>query len=764
MIYSFGNTVLDEHRRALYRGSEWIMVEPKVFDVLLYLVKNRDRVVTRQELLEACWPNIYVSDGTLSRCVSRVRQAVDQARSATRPIFTLHGKGYRFVDDVSVNEHADGAEAAPAPEEKQAPAQPSATEAERRVISVVDCALDLQIARNHGDAESLYDALEQFTAICCDVARRYGGTYCKPTCEGAELRFGEPSSVERAAESAVLAGFELIERARELGMTARVGVASGRAIVKPTGEGAGRFSMVVEIDPLRPACLRAGAAAGHCVADDSTRQLVEAGFVSEALGTAQVLGGEVPVFRLTPRLVALAPCADDMPFFGRSSELAFLEHCWRYAAGGQGQTVNLRGAMGVGKTRLVQELIARVDLPAEAQLRVQCSPHHRELPFYPLALLLRDLVGGKTVKPAGRTAAVNAFLKRLGLPAEPHAANLLPLLSALLSVGKSELAEVGAAPQREAVAQTLAAVILAAAAQQPSILWVDDIQWADAASLEVVEAVRGQAARHRLLVVLAGRPDVASRGGEAKGATSIILNPFSQSETRRLLNARSDGAPLSAQLIDWIVERSDGVPLFLREILRMALQDGSGKAKQVDRTAIPQALQWQLQSLLDEAGEAKQVAQWAALLGRTFTSTILAAATKVPGDRLQAQLEHLIAIGLLSEAGCGRNTSFRFNHDLVHDFACDSLLGRQRRERHRIIADTLIAEFPHIAAHDPETVAGHLEASDMPERAREYRKQAGRGGWNHGAATADAAIELLTALPAAGRDGKPACGPRRRVA
>jgi len=307
-------------------------------------------------------------------------------------------------------------------------------------------------------------------------------------------RFGEPGSVERAAESAVLASFELIERASELGMTARVGVASGRAIVKVTRDGGGHFSMVVEIDPLRPACLRAAAEAGQCVADATTRQLVESAFTGEACGAVAVMGSEVEVFRLAPRQVPLTPGADEMPFFGRSSELAFLEHCWRYAAGGQGHTVNVKGAMGVGKTRLVQELIARTRLPEAAQLRLQCSPHHRDVPFYPLALLLRDLTGGAAAGERQQKAAVRALLTQLDLPVEEHAATLAALLEALRSVCKQKLVELGQAPHREAAFATLEAVLLAAARRQPVVLWADDLVWADKATLSVFDAVRGQAA------------------------------------------------------------------------------------------------------------------------------------------------------------------------------------------------------------------------------------------------------------------------------
>jgi len=744
MIYTFGNTVLDEHRRALYRGADWIMVEPKVFDVLLYLVKNRNRVVTRQELLEACWPNIYVSDGTLSRCVSRVRQAIDQPRSASQPIFTLHGKGYRFVDQVTVRESREAGPESDTNPEAASVKPAAATLAERRVISVVDCALDFHGGRGGTDAETLYDAMEQFGEICREVAKRYGGSHVTPTCEGMELRFGECSTVERAAESAVFAGFELIERSRDLGLTARVGVASGRAIVKPTGEAGGRWGLVVEIDPLRPASLRASAAPNRCVADSSTLRLVEETFDGRPLGEAQVLGSVVQIFELSPRRKQRTPASDDMPFFGRSSELAFLEHCWRYAAGGQGQTVNVRGAMGVGKTRLVEELAERARVPVDAQLRLQCSPHHTMTPFYPFTLALRDL------------------LEQLELAEADHLPALTPLLAALPSLRKAPLLELGDAAQAEAALEALVSLILAATAARPSIVWVDDVQWIDSTSMKVIEGIRARSSRSKLLVILSGRPDATTGHGKSSGATTIVLNPFSQSELRRYLSTWCDGPALSAQAIDRLVDRSDGVPLFLREILRTTVEQGGS----AERSPVPESLQWRLQALLDDAGEAKQVAQWAALLGRNFSRAVLASIAEIPEESLESALEHLTAVGLLSEGGCGKSTSFRFTHSLVHDFAYDSMLGRQRRERHRRIAESVIAALPHVAARDPEFVARQFEASDMPERAGEYWQHARRVARGPGQAEAatGGGLELLAELTAVGSHGKTSSGARRQVA
>jgi len=673
MIYRFGDIELDEARRTLCRGASWVQTEPKVFDVLLYLIKNRERAVMREELLDACWPRVHVSDGTLSRCMSRVRHAIGQPRAAAQPIYTLHGKGYRFVAPISQAEDTVAAGSAAPEVAARRPGQgPAAGEPERRSISLLDCGLALPAARIGDGAEAFQAALHRCVEDCEAVLQRFGGSLSQRGGEGVEARFGHPASAERAAEAAVLAAQEMLAQAKDCGLVARIGIASGRAIVDPPRPGAPGEAMVVGIDPLRPANLRAAAPAQSCVVDENTRHLTEGGFTARPAVEASVAGRNVPVNALSPCYRQARAAGDELAFYGRSSELAFLEHCWRYARDGHGQVIYLSGEAGIGKSRLIQELIRRAAVPADCVLQAECSPYHQLTPFYPLLLLLRGLLNiGPDTPPLRQLAAIEDLLRKLDQPESDH----LPLLASLLSVSmpRNRLPDLHLDParQRERTLEALVFLVYSLAQQQPVIFWVDDVQWADPSTLDVVARVRARCSSGNILVVLAGRGAEKRLQNNPAGATTIALGPFTKSETLSFLDAQSAQTALSRDQLYRIAASSDGVPLFLREIMRMTL----APAERMQSAAIPDTLQSLLQSRLDQAGEAKRLAQWIALFGPTVEKDVLARCCGIEEEELEAGLERLATLGLLRESGQGRGLRYGFNHSLLRDVAYDSLLA-----------------------------------------------------------------------------------------
>ena len=709
MIYSFGDIVVDEDRWVIYRNDVPLQTEPKVFSVLLYLIKNRDRLVTRDELLDACWPNVHVGDGTLSRCVCRVRQAIQQPRTVSEPIFTRHGKGYRFVAPVLVRESRQDAPEKVADRASDEKSPERTTEPERRLISLLDCVVTLGEDQADKDAEALHAGVRRFLEISSQVLERFGGRLRQRTGEGVVILFGYGRSAERPAEAAVLAGAEMIERARESGLTARVGIASGRAIVDPIGSGEVLAGVIVEIDRMQAASLRTAAGPGQCIVDGNTAHLVEGRLVAEPAGEVNDGRNVIPTFSLSPRCEQVPAVSDDMPFFGRTSELAYLEHCWKYAADGHGLVVHVTGDPGVGKSRLIRELIERVALPPDSLLRFQCSPYHRTAPLFPLRALLRSLPTNERITlPRYRTKETESLPERYGL----LGAQSQSLCNWRGSQRSGSLCDDDAGWDRDTT-EDLVSHIFRLAEQRPAILWVDDLQWADPATLRVLESIQAGASRARLLVLCSGRAVKAPTRCGSVDFSTIALCPFTQAETFRFLEKQGKEVALTPRLIEGIAARTDGVPLYLREVLRLVLAHPADRSMET----VPRSLLSLLQSRLDEVNDVKRVAQLAAILGRSFTKALLAAVTKIPDEELEEAIGRLIANGLLSERRQGPDISYRFNHSLVRDVAYGMMLKEPRRQRHRVIAETLIEKFPEIATEQPDEIANHFRASEVRGRA-----------------------------------------------
>ncbi|MCG8693968.1 MAG: AAA family ATPase [Minwuiales bacterium] len=723
MIISFDDVVLDDARRELFRAGELIPTEPKVFDVLLYLVENRNRVVSRDELLQACWRNVYVSDGTLSRCISRIRHAIRQSRTASKPILTLHGKGYRFVASVSESNDAEIAHDASDADDRIESVEAHVAgvsvleETALRFVTVLDAAVGFGADGSALDVESQHARLRKFFGNCEQIACRYGCGVVRPTCAGAEICFGYPRTVDSSAEAAVRTALEFIEAAKELGLEMRIGIASGRAIVDSSDGTRNPAVTIVGIDSFQPGSLRAVAGPNQCIVDECTARLIENRFVVERQGEAVTMGRVVPVFSVSP--TAPVSHVDDIPFIGRTSEIAFLEHCWRYSVDGLGQVIYLTGDAGMGKTRLVRELVKRVGVSKGALLRVQCSSYHRQTPLYPFHAMLQSLApvdGGSTAteRPSGGE----------GLPAQfgqqilDDTSEVEDLLRKLRS--STELASQGAChpDENEQVIDAFAAAILSVARRTPAILWVDDMQWADPLTLAVIDRVRSKTSNARILVILAGQSTEAAPIGQSNSATTIDLVPITQKTIISAFNEWTEGPAMSPRAIARLIARTDGVPLYLRDMVHMA----QANPESLEETTIPESLWCQLQSRLDEAGPAKETIEWASLLGRAFTKQVLIVVSKIPEDELTAALDHLVAIGLLRLWQHGKCEGYRFTHGLVRDAAYGSMLARCRRARHRRVAESLISTFSQIALDDPHLATDLFKGADASGVAAPFRQ------------------------------------------
>ena len=722
MEYQFGSFTLNVGQRRLVDGETFVPVEPKVFDVLHFLLENRDRVVPRDELLANCWPNTVVSDGTLSRCLSRIRLALGQPRDADVPIQTLHGIGYRFVGDVETSDAE--APRADAPDQDSAHAAPSdiASGPERRFVSVAEISFAPRGGTVADRSDDLFDFLHQCRAIvlhhACVMVGSLGSNFI--------IQAGYPAALEQPALVATAAANACLARAEELEIVMRAGITSGRAILGPVSD-AGDLTVLLGVSPLR--LFGPLGTESEILLDQRTADLVREGASFSEVTRTLATGEDAALLRLdhaTPVLDAVG--AQDAVFVGRDNELLQLDAAWRKTKAGQGQLATILGQAGIGKSELVKRFIHRAGLEGDAVLVGRCSQHHNNTLFYPLLILVRSLLGIDLRTPRLEALTkIEQYLEATGRPAEDH----LPMLASLLTVtaADSELAALRLSPQRrfERTMETILLMISAAAEARPRVLWIDDMQWCDRATKDTLLALINRFSALPLMIVLTSRVPIEDFSGLGRAALEFELSRLTRSQSLKLLASLEEEAGLPARLIETIIGRSDGVPLYLREITRLSgSRAAAAQGAALEPDTVPDSLQGLLISRLLECGPARPLAQWAAVVGEECPRPLLQRLSELPDAEFSAAMETLTAHDIFDEAMFVTHPSYSFRHVLMRDAAYGSIVPQEVRQRHRKVAETIERHFPEIAETKPELVAVQYAASTRPERAARYWEAAGQ--------------------------------------
>lgn len=683
--------------------------------------------------------------------------ADSEARTAASPEWALDlGTGPTLVDGI----FARRPPAVSAPAEPSTPSSTRPT-SERRQMTVACCELvgrDAAGAPKPFDAETLHDLMGRLRGLAETVAARHAGHLGSVLGHRLLLYFGYPHAYEDNARRAVQAALDLIDQAGErldtgLGRAAarpavRVGVHTGPAIVSSGLAGTEPVTLGATLDAAVELAAQAGP--DEVVASPATSALVHRGFVLEPLPPVRLAGMEAAA--PPHRVLAGHDALDDTlaglaPLVGRQSELELLLGRWVLAREGTGQVVLISGDAGIGKSRLVSALRERLESrPQDAArwLSTYGSLATQHSPLQPVASLLRRVFGLAGGEPAW--AAVERTAGDFGL------AEAVPLFGALLDLPADDLHPApGLAPdrQREKTLEALAALVLEMAERQPLVLVIEDLHWLDPTTLEWLDRLIDQVSAVPLFLVMTLRLQaMESLWGPRAHLTQVTLAPLSAAESEKLIDqvARRHGLPEAVR--QEIVDRTDGVPLFVEELTKAALeshQSGEGPD-------LPATLRDSLAARLDRLGAAKEVAQLASVIGRVFSLDLLAAVAPHDEATLQHELRRLVQAELIHRRGAGRQTRYLFKHALVQDAAYDSLLKRERQQIHRRIAEALEARFPEILDSQPELLAHHFEQAGESDVAAQYwfragglalRRSASREALHH----LEAALRLIETLP-----------------
>ena len=408
-------------------------------------------------------------------------------------------------------------------------------------------------------------------------------------------------------------------------------------------------------------------------------------------------------------------------FVGRNSEIGILLDRWELAKGGQGQAVFVSGEAGIGKSRLLEALVQRLQDEPHELIRLQCSPYHATSALYPVIQRLSRVAG----LTAGDDVEARAEkLERLLALYGEEPAEVGPVYAELLSLDLGDRfkpVDLPAQQRKELTVRTLANRAFLAAKRAPVLLVIEDAHWIDPSTNEFLGEIVSRIHAVPIYVVVTHRPDWSAdwAGGHAH-VTNVAIGPLTKQQMRQLIESMLGSVP--DRLVDRIAERTDGVPLFVEELTRSILESGTNTHENIE---IPDSLQGSLMARLDRLpASSKEVAQVASVIGREFDRSLLAEVVALSGSALDGALRKLLAAQLVVIGGMSHQTLL-FRHALIQDTAYQSLLSRKRRQYHQAIADTIVKSHPDIVATQPELVARHYTDARRADLALPYWTKAG---------------------------------------
>ncbi|UVO27042.1 adenylate/guanylate cyclase domain-containing protein [Bradyrhizobium arachidis] len=610
-------------------------------------------------------------------------------------------------------------------------------EAERRQLTVMFADLVGSTALSARlDPEELRDIIGAYHRRCAEIITRSGGFVAKYLGDGVLAYFGYPRAHEEDAERAVRAGLALIDGVAKLDtghatkLRVRIGIATGLVVVGDLlGEGAAQEQAVIGETPNLAARLQGLAEPNAVVIAEGTRRILGGLFDYRDLGTMPVAGINYPVHvwqvlgasLIGSRFEALR--AASTPLIGREEEIALLMRRWERARTGEGSVVLIVGEPGIGKSRIAQTLLEQLDKEPHTRLRFFCSPHHQHSALYPSITQLEQVAGFRREDTA--ETRLDKLVAVLAL-ASTELSEAVPLLADLLSIpAGNRYPPLDLTPQKrkEKTLEVQMGQVQGLAARQPLLMLWEDIHWSDPTTLESLDLLIDRAAALRVLMILTFRPEFTPPWVGRPHVTLLSLNRLPPRQRAEMIAHVAGGTTLPKEIGDQIIDRTDGIPLFIEELTKSVVESG-WMTNAGDQLAIPTTLQASLLARLDRLAPTREAAQIAATLGRQFSHELITAVADMSQQQLEDALEQLIRAELVFRRGTPPDATYTFKHALVQDAAYSTLLRPRRQQLHARIAEALEARVIGNAETLPEIIAHHCTEAGLTERAIKYWWQA----------------------------------------
>ena len=628
------------------------------------------------------------------------------------------------------------------------------------------------------DPEDLREVVRAYQQMCSAVITRFDGHIAQLLGDGLLVYFGYPQAHEDDAHRAVRTGLGLLDamgdlntrlkRGQGVQLAVRVGIHTGLVVVGAMGDSGRPEQLALGETPNLAARIQGLAEPNTLVISHATHGLVQGYFACQPFGEQTLRGVTAPVtlYRVLRESGAqgrldIVSARGLTPLVGRESEVALLLERWEQVKSGQGQVVLLSGDAGIGKSRLVQILKEHVANQPHTRWECRSLSYFENTALFPLTDLFHRLVQFQAEDtPEEKVGKLEQALSQYRLPLEETVPLFAPLLTLSLPENRYPLPNLSPQRQRQKSLETIVAILLELAERQPVLFIIEDLHWTDPSTLELLNLVLDQIPTAALFALFTCRPTFQPTWSHRSYLSEITVNRLSPTQVEQIVTRITDGKTLPKDVLQQIIAKTDGVPLFVEEMTKAILELGQLKALDghyeltglLSTFAIPATLQDSLMARLDRLVTAKGIAQLAAVIGRQFSYELLQAVSQLDARTLQRELGHLVEAELLYQRGVPPQATYTFKHALIQDAAYQSLLKSTRQQYHQRIGQMLEELFPETVAAQPELLAHHCTEAGLIAQAVGYWQRAGhqasdRSAYLEAISHCTTGLELLKTLP-----------------
>ncbi len=651
--------------------------------------------------------------------------------------------------------------------------EPEGRQAERRQLTLMFCDLvDSTTLSTKLDPEDLRDVVQAYQSMCATVVQRFDGHIAHYLGDGIVVYFGYPSAHEDSGWRAMQSSLELVAGLDDMNrkliarygvaLAVRVGVHTGQVVVGEMGAGGRRENMALGDTPNIAARIQALAQPNTVWVSETTLHLAPNRFKFIAQGSPALKGVTQPIelYQVLEGDAAPRAAVRRTELVGRKSEALLLQARWTQSHDGRGQAVVLSGEPGIGKSRLVDGVRAQALAEGAQCIEWQCAAHHANNALYPVIQHFERFLGLERGDTAlAKFEKIEQFLTRYAFANERSA----PLLARMLSVPVPEHVKAAAPNPQQDKQQTLELLtdwLIESAGRNALLFVVEDLQWGDPSTIELLSLVLDQVPTASVLALLTCRPEFQAPWAPRQYLSFLTLDRLTKAQTEVMITTLMGGARLPEEVVQQIVVKTDGIPLFVEELVKMLMgsdllspqPNGYGLRGPLPELAIPSTLQDSLMARLDRLSSTRETAQLAATIGREFSFELIRAVSPLDEATLRLALSQLAEAELIYRRGSAANTMYLFKHAMILDAAYQSLLKSRRQIYHQKIALVLEAQFPTTRDTQPELLAHHFSEAGQIEQAVDYWHKAGQRSIQRSAnieaiASLSRGLELVDRLP-----------------
>jgi class 3 adenylate cyclase/predicted ATPase len=651
-------------------------------------------------------------------------------------------------------------QAVPAP--SPAPVTKHPIVGERRQVTALECELSALGGAGTLDPEEIVHILPAYRSRAAEIVNRLGGHVAQRQGRRLLAYFGCPRVHEDDPRRAVIAAREIAALAKSLSgggqssLAMKLAIHTGLMVVSAASDD-GQPMLVGDVPEVAAAVVNV-TPPGRIHVTAATHDLIEKEYACTAAGSIELqdLGRSLQLFVLEGEDAAGVPNAvregpSRKTLVARDHELEILRQRWELAREGDGQVVYVRGEAGIGKSRLIQELKAEVTASAMTWLECRCSPYHQNTELYPLIdLLQRVLARADPEQKTSTTERLESLVRNAGMPVE----TVVPLFSELLSLPLApgyQAVDLSPEGRKKNTLSAVLELILRLAAKQPVLMIVEDLHWIDASTLGFLDLLIQTQAAVPVMTLLTFRPEFDPPWQQLSYLSELSLRRLGAREAGALISLLTHGKSLPPGVLEEIVAKADGIPLFAEELTKMVTESELVMAPG-EKLAVPATLEGSLIARLDRLDTAKEIAQVASVIGREFFRDLLCQAVAVDEGELIKDLDRLLQSEIILRRGLPAEGSYLFKHALIQQAAYESILSRDARQLHAKIAQTMESKFPELAERHPEVAAFHFMRAGNAGKAIDYWQRAAERSIKNSAnpeavAHLTKCLELLPQLP-----------------